>query len=113
MIEFVAGGPDPEKVAEDTFGHLKSTPNEPHSGTIDFAVGECCHSAACVIEVQLAGVEPSPWFHEQVHDWIDRLELDPGCYRFTGWYQHDGQEGRFSGSVKKVNISPVGPEVRS
>jgi hypothetical protein len=91
VIELVCGGPDPEKVMRDTWGHMDAAPNVKHPGAIVFVHGT--YDELIILSVDFGDTAgDGPWFYEHLHAWLIEQDTQPGtCYRFTGWYRHDGE----------------------
>lgn len=107
MLVRIAGGPDPEKVMRDTWGHQDAAPNVRHPGTIVFAAGE--YGDLVILHVDLgANAGYGPWFYEHVHHWLCEQPAKNGTvYRWTGWYRHTGPDdetGEFCGTTTLVPL---------
>lgn len=91
VVETVVGGLDPDKVMQETWGHLNARPNVRHAGVIVFA--HSVYDGPVVLSVDFGDAAgDGPWFYEHLHEWLaEQDDAEPGtCYRFTGWYRHDG-----------------------
>lgn len=100
------------RVIGSTWGHLAPKPRNTYSGEILFAHAE--YGDITVIRSTI-DVDDSPWFFEDIHDFIAgrrkdnesyvrRTKIQPGAvYRFTGTYtKFKNGNFRFSGKIKKV-----------
>lgn len=93
VFELVAGGPDPDEVMQETWGHLNARPNVRHAGVIVFA--HSAYDGLVVLSVDFGDdAGDGPWFYEHLHKWLaEQDDAEPGtCYRFTGWYRHNGYD---------------------
>ena len=111
----VVGGPDPEQIRRDTWGHLDAEPGVPHAGVIVFAGGAfgCDQMILCAdFENDTAG--DGPWFYQHVHQWLCKQRTEPGtCYRWTGYYRHTGPDdetGEFVGTIETVTRFGTAPQ---
>ncbi len=69
MIVQVVGGPDPERVMQDTWGHMQAAPNVKHAGAVVFAHG--AYGEQVVLSVDFGdSAGYGPWFYEHVHEWL-------------------------------------------
>ena len=92
------------RVLAATFGHLAPKPMRTYQGQILFAYGE--YGDIVPIKVSFDGLPDSPWFFEDMQDFIcKRVKRQGQVYRFVGTYRKgkDG-EGRFCGRVRMVRI---------
>lgn len=110
-VELMVGGPNPEEVMRDTWGHTDARPGVRYPGTILFGEGE--YGGDRIILRADFGEEAGygPWFYEGIHDWLFEQRTEPGSlYRFTGWYRLscDGSH-EFTGEVATVETVPSAP----
>jgi hypothetical protein len=92
------------KVMNDTWGHLRSTPNVKHFGTIIFAAGT--FGERIIISLDFGEEAGSrPWFYDQIHEWLWQQETKQGhIYRFKGYFFEDNQSNyTFEGNVKTIS----------
>jgi len=93
------------QVMQDTFGHLRTKPDERHQGFVIFAVGE--GGERIVLKDGFDDVDGSPWFHSEMQEliWND-LYTSPGVYKFVGFYETDSENnGKFVGQATEIDIS--------
>lgn len=102
---------DPVEVMEDTWGHLRPQPRRSYKGSILFAVSAYSAFGVSVIDTEFDGLPGSPWFYEDLCDWLnedERYKLEPGVYRFTGTYRASAnphKHGVFKGATSAVDTT--------
>lgn len=105
VVVHVVGGPNPEEVMRDTWGHLDARPGVRYAGTILYA--ESAYGGErVVLSAEFGNAGFGPWFYEGVHDWLCEQQTEPGqLYRFTGTYRL-GRGGAhvFAGDVEEVPV---------
>lgn len=91
-------------VMANTWGHLAPEPNRKHEITIVFCHGE--YRDVTPIKVESLTVCDSPWFFEDMNDFIYENRAEPGnVYKFRGWYKKfKNGNYRFSGKIEVVSI---------
>jgi hypothetical protein len=95
-----------EEVMRGTWGHLDAKPNVKHPGTIVFA--ESAYGHLVILSADFGDdAGDGPWFYQHVHEWLDEQDTERGtCYRFTGWYRHDGNGTHdFVGDITPVPLT--------
>lgn len=106
VVEWVVGGPDPEQVMRDTWGHLDAEVGVQHPGTILFA--QTVSGEQFILSYDFGETAGhGPWFWDGLHQWLYSQETEDGAvYRFTGYYlltRHDVH--KFVGDVEQLNIT--------
>lgn len=87
----------------EAWGHLAPEPQRVYSGYIIFTLTDWGDYTP--IESEFVGLDDSPWFFEDMMEFIVRKAKKQGVYRFTGTYQRlKNGKGRFSGKVEKVHL---------
>lgn len=83
-----------------TWGHLAPDGERTYSGHFVFALG--CFGDLAVVEAEFEDLPDSPWFHEDLHNWIwDHKPEEGRIYRFDGTYCRD-RDDLFVGTVEAV-----------
>jgi hypothetical protein len=94
------------QVMEDTWGHMRDTPDIRHHGTVIFAESEYRERVVLCSDFGDAGF--GPWFWEHAHEWLSEQDMKPGrIYTFRGWYliSSDGlDEYEFSGKITSAPL---------
>jgi hypothetical protein len=105
VIEHVIGGPRPEQIMRDTWGHLGGRPDVKYRGTITFAEG-VYGGERIILNVDFGNASDGPWFYEGVHDWLFEQDTEPGyLYRFEGCYrQRRGETHEFTGTIERTSL---------
>jgi hypothetical protein len=102
-----------EAVWQDTWGHLAPKAQEPYRGFILFTFG--VHGDLTVIDwdfklVNGEGLPGSPWFHEDLHDFVGRQiekkgHRHGGVWRFDGTFlRHKNGRSRWSGKTSPMHV---------
>lgn len=105
MTAVVLIGIDPEAVREDTWGHLRPRPDVWHPGVIVFA--ESAFDGRVILHADFGDAVPdSPWFYEQLHEWLDEQDAETGrLYTFTGRYRTGRSDAyEFRGEITCVPL---------
>ena len=91
-------------VMRGTWGHLAPEHRKVYHGEILFAFGE--YGDIIPIRCNFEGLPDSPWFYDQMTDFIAEKSKDKGTiYRFEGTYMlFKNGKCRFSGKVNKVKV---------
>lgn len=90
------------RVKEETWGHLRPTPKTRYQGYVIFTL--TVYGEYTVIDYNFDGLEDSPWYCDDVNDWISKRKTEYGeIYRFDGTYEKFKNDNyRFSGKVKTI-----------
>lgn len=93
-------------IARHTFGHLAPKPRQVYTGWIVFTYGS--YGDYVVIDDGFDGLPDSPWFFEDMNEFIcDKAERPGTVYRFDGTYtKFKNGAYRFSGKVTIVWVQP-------
>lgn len=104
-VLLVAGGPDPVKVMEDTWG------SGAHPGTryrMTFLFTHGWFGDRTVIDMDYSDrLDGGPWLYYDVHDWLNDQPTEEGkVYRFTGTYRatKDHESYAFDGRVEELKM---------
>ena len=96
------------RVEAQTWGHLAPVAGRLYPGTILFAESE--YGDVVVIRADFTDLPDSPWFYDDMYDFIWSQETEPGgLYQFSGSYQKDENAAyEFDGAVE-----PMTPQLAS
>ena len=90
-----------EKVMQHTWGHLAPERAKTYPGKMTFALGE--YGDYVPIHADFEGLGDSPWFFQDMMDFIVEKATEPGIYKFAGKYRNH----RFDGEVVRCLIDGV------
>ncbi len=89
-------------VVGETWGHLAPQQDRVYAGTMTYTLG--CFGDLAVIRVDFTDLPDSPWFYEDLHEWIWNQGPSEGTvYQFTGTYCRD-RSLRFVGHLGSVTV---------
>lgn len=95
------------QVTNETWGHLAPEPRRKYNGFILFA--HAAYGDLTVIDYRFKNLEDSPWFCEDLHEFINGIagEKPQGrIYRFDGTYmKYKNGSHSFSGKVRRVMLA--------
>lgn len=104
IVEHVVGGPRPEEVMRETWGHLDAKPGVEHPGTILFA-GGAFGGERIILRSEFGDAGYGPWFYRGIHDWLCEQEIEDGkIYEFTGFYMLEGDAHVFDGEIVEKEL---------
>lgn len=108
VVEHVVGGPDPEEVARDTWGHMDARPGVRYRGTVVFAEGVYGGDGVVALSVDFGNAGDGPWFYEGIQDWLCEQETELGrIYTFRGCYRlRAGGAHEFVGETTERPLTP-------
>ncbi len=102
-VEWVVGGPDPDAVMRETWGHLDAEDGRRYRGSILFAEGQYRDQVLLSVDFGEAGY--GPWFYEGIHDWLIQQDTEPGyIYKFDGFYRRRGERHEFVGEIFRKSL---------
>ncbi len=88
-----------EKVMQHTWGHLAPERAKSYPGKMVFALGE--YGDYVPIHVNFEGLDDSPWFFQDMMDFIVSHTETPGIFRFEGKYVNH----QFIGEIHAENLA--------
>jgi len=95
-------------VMAQTFGHLAPKPKNIYSGWALFTL--TAFGDTCIIDFEFNNLDASPWFNEDILDYIgaftDTIPKNKnfGVYKFSGTYQkYKNAKFKFKGCIDEIN----------
>jgi hypothetical protein len=91
-----------QSVMAETFGHLAPKPHRAYPGFIIFCLTE--YNEEVTIQANFEGLDDSPWFHDDLRDYLARKCRRPGeILRFDGvYYKYRSGGFRFTGQITQL-----------
>ena len=93
------------EVMEDTWGHLKPEKDRTYVGHIIYVEGE--YGDIITIESSFEDLGSSPWFFEDLHDFIGSNGEDSGVIYFWEGTYCPSRSTKFIGTFKKVRTESI------
>lgn len=97
------------RISAITWGHLAPEPGRIYKGWVVFTVG--CFGDITVIDFSLGDLQSSPWFYQDLHDFIDgqisKKGVDAGqVWRWDGTFKvFKNGKSRWSGNTRPCRIN--------
>lgn len=85
------------QVIGETFGHLAPKKNHTYRG--DLVIGHSLYGDVVILKDTL-GVDDSPWYYQELHDFAAVIAAKPGLYRWEGTFRNYV----FKGQVKSLML---------
>lgn len=88
------------QVLFDTYGHLYPKLGSKQNGWIEWSVS--AFGDTNIINFSFKGLESSPVLFEDVYEFIEAQDhLEPGCYRWEGWYK------KYKNENSRFQVAPI------